>query len=143
MGVHVGQCGKQRTEVQPHVRNRERAEIPAEVDVLEVGEDSNNLVSMAESSDERDHGRVTGEVVEKCELVLDARGGGGDVYFFDGDEFRPASGIGNVVMSMGGSGGRWVGWRGGLFVIDVPFILVVVVKEVFSFIDRGEGAWVG
>lgn len=32
---------------------------------------------------------------------------------------------------------------GGPLVVDVPGVVIVVVEEVFGFVDGGEGAWVG
>lgn len=107
MGMHVGQCGKQRAEVQLHVRDRERAEVFAEVNVLEVGEYGDDLVSVAEGGDEWDDRGVPSKVMEERELVLDARGRGGDVDFLDSDEFGFADGAGGVgaVVPTGGGGG--------------------------------------
>lgn len=70
--------------------------------MLKIGEDSDDLVGVAEGGDEWDDGGVAGEVVEKRKLVLDACGGGCNVYFLDSDKFGFASRGGGVAVSVGG-----------------------------------------
>lgn len=81
--------------------------------------------------------------MEERELILDARGRGGDIYFLDGDELGFADGGVGAVVSVGGRRRRRVNGGGGPLVVDVPGVVIVVVEEVFGFVDGGEGAWVG
>lgn len=86
---------------------------------------------------------MAGEIVEEREFVLDTRGRGGDIYFFDGDELGFADGGVGGVVSVRRRRRRGVDRGGGSLVVDVPGVIVVVVEEVFGFVDGGESAWVG
>lgn len=81
--------------------------------------------------------------MEECEFVLDTRGRGGDIYFLDGDKLGFADGGAGRVESVGGGRRRGVGGGGGSLVVNIPGVIVVVVEEVFGFVDGGESAWVG
>lgn len=111
--------------------------------MFKIGKDGDDLVSVPKGGDEWDDRGVAGEIVEEREFVLDTRGGGGDIYFFDGDElgFADGGGVGGVV-SVGGRR-RGVNGGGGSLVVDVPGVIIAVIEEVFGFVDGGESAWVG
>ena len=70
--VHPCQPTKQASKIQSHVIGEEVSVVEAEVEVSEVGEDSDNLVLVSECSKEwTDVGRCA-QLVEELELVEDA-----------------------------------------------------------------------
>jgi len=75
-------------EIDANIRNGHLAEVLAEVGVLEVREDGDDLVGMSVGGDEGADRVAAAEVVEKVQLVEDARGAAGDVDLLYGDELR-------------------------------------------------------
>ena len=77
------------------------------------------------------------EIVEEFELVENAGGRRGDVDFFDGDITRLVMDrswwVGGVFLERRGDPGCSSGRR-------VPVISMLVVQEVFGFVDGREGA---
>jgi hypothetical protein len=79
------EAGEETPEVHAHVADGHVAEVVSKIVMLEVGQDGNDLVLVAEGSNERAYRVRTAEVVKEFEFVEDAYRTAGDVYLFDSD----------------------------------------------------------
>lgn len=119
------QCGEQTLEVEAHVRDLHVAVVVAEVAMLEVRQDSDNLIEMTEGGDERTYRVRISQVVEEFQLVEYAYRTARDVDLLDG----------YIVGSFGGL--PWVCRRHPFVVLalfDVPVVAVVVVLQILCLV---------
>lgn len=113
--------------VDTHVVNGHFAKVVPEVAMLEVWQDGYDLVLVTESGDERTDILRVAKVVQQFELVEDAHGRRGDINFLDGDVASAWAVACSLCL-----------WRERHV---VPVILVLVIEEVFGFVNGREGAW--
>lgn len=113
--------GEELVKVDTHVVDGHVTEVVAEVAVLEVWQDGNDLILMAKGSDERTDVLRVAKVMQKLELVEDAHWRRGDVDLLDG----------NIASAWSVSCCLCL-WREGHV---VPVVLVLVVEEIFGLVD--------
>ena len=97
--------------------------------MLEIWEDRNHLIVVAESGDERtDMGRGA-KVVEEFKFVEDAQWGRSDIDLLDGNEPRART-------------AAFAWWREVtvLLVFEVPVVLMLIVQKILCFVDGGKRA---
>lgn len=136
-----GEGGEEGAQVDDHVGHLHVAEVVPEVLVAEVGEDDDDLVRRAEGRDQGADGGAAAQVVEELNLVQDAHRGGRDVDLLDGDELGSSAGhLARVIAVLALQRRRRP--LGGLvlLLVVVPFVLVLVVLEIFGFVNSREGA---
>lgn len=124
-------------EVDLAVCNGHLAEVFPEIGMLEIWQHSNDLVGAAHGGDEWADGGAISQVFEKVELVEDAGGRGCDVDLLDCDDPWATTTLCWQAI------GTWCGpavLGDALLLVDVPSVVVVVVAEVFGFVDGGECA---
>ena len=125
--MDCGESGEERAQIVPHVFHLELAKVISKVTMPEVGEDGNDLIMMAESSDKRTNGVGVLEIMEKLKLVENATRTACYVYLLDGNispfccdcfgrlDLKPA--YGDI-----------------LLFLNIPVILMAVVLKIFSLV---------
>lgn len=100
--------------------------------MTEIGQHGDNLIIMSECSNKGAYGFVAFQVIQELKLILDSHGAACDIDFLDSD-----------VMWLSGRLSRGWGFRttsppplNRLF--GVPVILIVVVMQVFGFVNGRE-----
>lgn len=86
--MHPPQPRKEFSEIDLYVVRDHLAEKVAEVIVLIVRQDCNNLIMMTEGSDQRANAFAIPQVVKQLKFILNTGRTARDVYLFDGDIFR-------------------------------------------------------
>lgn len=119
------QCEKETLEVETHLWDLHVAVVLAEVAMLEIWQDGNNLIEMTKGSDQRTHRIGSLQIVEQIEFVEDTHGTARHVNLLDGDIVRasrvPSSLVGRRPLA-------------GLALVNVPAIVVFLVLQVFRFV---------
>ena len=135
--VHMRECGEEAAKVYLAIIDRHLPEILSKICMLEVWEDSDDLVGTANGCDKGSDCFAVPQVFEEVEFIEDTGGGGCDVDLLDGNNLWTAAALQwKTVLA-------WccpTGALKALSLVDVPGVIVFIVHEVFGFVHSGECA---